>query len=158
MRVTQVCHSFHSSHGDLARTRTPKALLNADLTCEWDATTSVLTVNTRQADIRPLHLTASDWLGQDSLRWESLQVGGAGVLGNGRFRFQQVEVACDAGKFTLNGEIPWRPAATGAAWAGLLASAAAANVQLDGRIDLAILARTFPQLLTDSGGSHGGIR
>jgi hypothetical protein len=121
--------------------------LNAELKCTWDAATSVLTVNAPLAQLAPLHLAAPAWLGQDTLRWKSLKLAGQAVLGNGRLRFSQVDTACDAGKFTLNGEIPWRPTAAGGAWNDLLTSAAAATIELDGRVDLANLASSFPRLL-----------
>lgn len=121
--------------------------LSADLMCNWDAETNALTVDARHANVVPLQLSAPAWLGQDTLRWKSLQWAGQGVLGNGRLLFKQVEVACDAGRFQLNGEIPWRSSAGGVAWRDLLASATSATADLDGQIDLANLARTFPRLL-----------
>ena len=121
--------------------------LSAELKCKWDAASSELTVNAPLVQLAPLHLAAPAWLGPDTLRWESLKLAGQGVLGNGRLRFSQIDTACDAGKFTLNGEIPWRPTSAGGAWNDLLTSVTSATIELDGRIDLANLARSFPGLL-----------
>ena len=122
-------------------------VLTADLNCQWNGSQGSVTVDVRQASAQPLRLSAPAWLGNDQLQLQSLRVAGSCAVDDGRWQFKGAEVECDAGRFTLDGQFAWKPEPGTSVWQQLLRSAASADLQVDGRVDLARLAQTLPNTL-----------
>jgi hypothetical protein len=122
-------------------------VLTADVTGEWNGRQGQVSLDVRHANAEPLYVTAPAWLGDDQLRLELLRIAGSCVVADGRWQFRKAQVECDAGQFTIDGQFKWQPSGGSSAWRELLGSAAAADLQLDGRLDLARLARTLPNTL-----------
>ena len=122
-------------------------VLTADVACQWNGTQGQVTVDVRHANAERLCVAAPAWLGQDQLRLELLRIAGACVVVDGQWQFRQAQVECDAGQFTIDGQFAWQPGVESSMWRQLLRSAAAADLQLDGRLDLARLARMLPNTM-----------
>jgi len=130
-----------------------EGVLTAELACVWSSVERRLTVAVHQARVESLSLTAPSWLGTDQLRLQSLQLAGGCAVDDGGWQFTDAKLECDAGQLTLDGQFTWQPDARGGVWQRLLRGAASADLEIDGQVDLARLARTLPDTLRIREGS-----
>ncbi len=122
-------------------------VLTTDFDCRWDGPQGGVQVDVRQASMAPLRLSAPRWFGADQLQMQSLHVAGSCLVRDGRWQFQRTEITCDAGRFTIDGAFAWTLRAGTGVWSRLLQSAASADLQARGQVDLAYLTRMLPSTL-----------
>ena len=122
-------------------------VLTTDLACQWDGSQGSVRVDVRQASAQSLRLSAPAWLGADQLQLQSLRVAGSCSVDDSRWQFEHAKVECDAGRFTIDGQFAWKPEKETSVWRQLLHSAASADLQVDGSVDLARLTQTLPGTL-----------
>ena len=83
--------------------------LTADMQCAGDSQQHRLTIDIRRADLQPLRLVAPAWLGQDVLAFQTVSGKGTCAWSDGSWNIAGAEVACDAGRFTIDGQFAWPP-------------------------------------------------
>jgi len=120
--------------------------LTTDFTCQWDGARSVH-MEVREASAEGLRLSAPAWLGTDQLAFQRLRAEGGCTVGDDLWHIRNIELACDAGHFTIDGRMAWQPGQESSFLRRLLASAASADLRVDGQIDLARLSQIVPATL-----------
>jgi hypothetical protein len=121
--------------------------LTADVACRGGGSPGVLTVDIRQADVRPLVVVAPSWLGADRLQLQAVQLSGSCTWSGTCGEFRGTELICDLGRFKMDGRVAWPAEAGTGWWQHLLSHAATADLHVEGQVDLARLAATLPRTL-----------
>ncbi|MHB8863906.1 MAG: hypothetical protein ACYC6N_15995 [Pirellulaceae bacterium] len=122
-----------------------EGVLTADVACTWNGTQGE--VDVRHAHAQALNIVAPAWLGKDQLRLERMRIAGSCAVTDRQWEFRQAQLECDAGQVTIDGQCARQSDRGSSIWQQLLRSAAAADLQLDGRVDLACLASTLPHTM-----------
>lgn len=87
------------------------------------------------------------WLGEETLRTNSLDVRGTAGQTGDRWRLDNVALQCDFARLEARGTLPAQPAGTEFNWLNLIRDLQKEDVQISGRLDAAALTAMLPKTL-----------
>ena len=127
-------------------------LLEGDISLEWGAASSAASIT--QLTAQNLHVVAPQLLGEDHIELELLNASGEVTQRGGAWQVQQLTLNSDIGQVTASGTASLTAADGKSSTLMLVEALQYGQFRVDGRIDLARIARMLPTTLKIREGTH----
>ncbi len=122
-------------------------LLTSDVTCAWSTSNQQVLLRVDNATVNRFRFDSPSLLGADRLAMQQISLRANAMLEAWIWDIESFVFHCDTGSATISGRLPWSPDDTHRTWSQLVSHLTAADLQVEGNIDLARVAQLLPRLL-----------